>query len=88
MAQFSNPAQIGHNSVQIPHNGVLVKAGQVIEGAKFKAASFFRPTGMSLAMADAGVIPAPHMIRDMTNTALLRHKRDNLNIRPSVRVAF
>jgi hypothetical protein len=43
---------------------------------------------MSLAMADAGVIPAPHIIRDMVNTALLRHKRDNLNIRPSVRVAF
>lgn len=87
MAQFSNPAQIGHNSVQIPHDGKLV-AAQTVDGAKFKAASFFRPTGMSLAMADAGVIPAPHMIRDMTNTALLRHKRDNLNIRPSVRVAF
>ena len=60
----------------------------VVPGATFKASSFFRPTGLSAAMSDAGLIPAPHMIRDMTNTAILRHKRDNLNIRPSVRVAF
>jgi hypothetical protein len=63
----------------------------VVPGATFKAlkaSSFFRPTVMSQAMADAGLIPAPHVIRDMTNTATLRHKRDNLNIRPSVRVAF
>lgn len=75
-------------------NSTAVVAPQgavMVPGATFKAlkaSSFFRPTGMSLAMADAGVIPAPHMIRDMVNTALLRHKRDNLNIRRPVRVAF
>lgn len=70
---------------------MLNSTAVVVPGATFKrlkASSFFRPTVMSQAMADAGVIPAPHMVRDMSHTALLRHKRDNLNIRPSVRVAF
>lgn len=82
MAQFSAPAGIGHNSVQIPHNGKFVK------GAKFKARSFFRPTGMSVAMSAAGIIPDVHLVRDLVCTGLLRHKHDNRNIRPSARVAF
>ena len=63
----------------------------VVPGAAFKAlkaSSFFRPTVMSEAMAEVGLIPAPHVIRDVTNTAVLRHRRDNLNIRPSIQVAF
>ncbi len=81
MPKFSAPG-IGHNSVQIPHDGKFVK------GAKFKARSFFRPTGMSVAMADAGIIPDVHLVRELTYAATLRHKHDNRNIRPSARVAF
>lgn len=81
MSKFSSPAQIGHNSVQIPHNGKFVK------GASFKARSFFRPTGMSVAMTDAGLIPNGHMVRELSCTAVLRHKNDNRNIRRSARVA-
>lgn len=69
-----------------------------IAGAKFKAASFFRPTAMSAAMAAAGIIPAAHLIRDFKNTGILRHKNDARQhadpvirahgLRPSVQVAF
>lgn len=64
------------------------KPNNVVKGAKFKAASFFRPTGMSLAMRDAGMIPAAHLIRDFKNTGILRHKNDVHGLRPSVQVAF
>lgn len=87
MPKFSAPG-IGHNSVQIPHDGVLANNGKFVKGAKFKARSFFRPTGMSVAMADAGIIPDVHLVRDLACTATLRHKHDNRNIRPSARVAF
>ena len=60
----------------------------MLNGAKFTAKSFFRPTVMSQAMADAGLIPAPHIIKDRANTAILRNKHDNLNIRPSAHVTF
>ncbi len=60
----------------------------MIKGAQFKARSFFRPTVMSAAMAEGGVIPGTHVIREMANSALLRHKNDNRDERPSVRVAF
>lgn len=60
-----------------------------VAGAEFKAKSFFfRPTVMSLPMADAGIIPAPHIIREHANSAVLRHKHDNRNIRPSIHVNF
>lgn len=53
-----------------------------------KAAIFYRPTAMSIVMADAGIIPGTHMIRDFRNTALLRHHADKADIRPSVQTAF
>lgn len=65
-----------------------MKKNSTINGATFKASSFFRPTVMSLAMADAGLIPAPHLVREMSKTALLRNKHDNSGTRPSVQVAF
>lgn len=34
-------------------------------GAKFTRSSFFRPTQMSVAMAHAGIIPAPHIIKEV-----------------------
>lgn len=60
----------------------------LVAGAKFKASSFFRPTGMGDAMAKAGIIPAAHIVRDFSKTALLRHHHDRMDARPSVRVAF
>ena len=59
-----------------------------VDGAKFKPATFARPTLMSVAMADAGLIPAPHIIMEQSKTGLVRHRNDNRNIRPSIRVAF
>jgi len=88
MTQFSAPAGIGHNSVQIPHDGRLVDSGKFVKGAKFKARSFFRPTGMIVAMAAAGIIPDIHLVRNLACTATLRHKHDTRNGRPSARVAF
>lgn len=80
MPKFSQPAGVDHDSTY-PH-------GKTVKGAKFKARSFFRPTGMSVPLAAAGVIPDVHLVRDLSCTGLLRHKRDNRNIRPSTRVAF
>lgn len=82
--------KIGHNSVQIPHDG------KIVGGAKFKAGgfekpkpkSFFRGTTMSIAMAEAGIIPAAHIIAETANTARVRHRNDNKNQRPSAHVAF
>ena len=74
---------IGHNSIQIPHDGKLT-----VNGARFKASSFFRPTVMSVAMAEAGLIPDVHLVRDLSATARLRHRHDNRNQRPSAHVAF
>lgn len=82
---------IGHNSVQVPHDGKLqavTPAGKIIPGAKFKAHSFFRPAAMSVALNNAGIIPGTHVVRDFPCTALLRHRSDKLNLRPSVNVAF
>lgn len=63
--------------------------GKEVQGAKFKKATrFFRPTEMSIAMAEAGIIPAPHIIQDRASYALLRHQHDNRNLRPSVPVYF
>lgn len=53
-----------------------------------KAAVFYRPTAMSIAMAAAGIIPGTHLIRDFRNTALVRHHHDRANIQPSTQVAF
>ena len=54
-----------------------------------KAASFYRPTAMSIAMAAVGIIPDERgIVRDFYNTALLRHHADKAGIRPSVQVAF
>lgn len=62
----------------------------MINGAQFrpKKVSFFRPTAMSVAMAACGIIPAPHLVRELADMALVRQKHDNLNLRPSVRIAF
>lgn len=73
--------KIGHNSVQIPHDG------RRVEGAKFTK-NFFRPTTMSVAMAEAGIIPAPHIIQDQKNTAVVRNRNDNFNQRPSIRLVL
>ena len=59
-----------------------------VDGVKFRPATFSRPTLMSVAMADAGIIPDAHIIMEQAKTGLLRHRNDNRNIRPSVRVAF
>ncbi len=80
MAQFSSPVQIGHNSIQTPHDGKLVK------GAEFKPASFACPTGMSVAMAKAGSIPGEHMIMVPGAIATLRHKKDFNNVNPSITI--
>lgn len=61
--------------------------GEVV-GARFRARSFFRPTLMSVALAEAGVIPGTHMVKQLANTAILKHKADRLGVRPSVHVAF
>jgi hypothetical protein len=63
-------------------------ANKTVRGATFKASSFFRPTAMSAAMSNSGLIPAPHLIKDLRNTGLLRHKSDTNNLRASVHVAF
>lgn len=73
---------VGHNSVQIPHDGVYVV------GAKVKASSFDRPTTMSVAMAEAGIIPDVHLVRDLAATARVRHRNDTRNVRRSAFVAF
>jgi hypothetical protein len=64
------------------------KGKGTVPGAKFKAVKFFRPTQMSIAMAEAGIIPAPHIIQDRANAALLRQQHDNRNLRPSVPVYY
>jgi len=61
---------------------------QQVDGAKFKGSSFFRPTTMSVALAEAGAIPDVHLVRDLCATARVRHRNDNLNIRRSAFVAF
>lgn len=64
------------------------KETQLVAGAKFKASTFFRPTGMSVAMSKSSIIPGVHLVRDFSKTCLLRHKDDRFNARPSVNVAF
>ncbi len=63
---------------------------EVVQGAAFKAkkVSYFRGTTMSIAMADAGIIPAPHLIREMADQALVRERHDTFNLRPSIRISF
>lgn len=67
-----------------------LKPGAIVKGAEFKAkkTSYFRGTTMSIAMAKAGIIPAPHMIREMADTALLRSHNDTHNLRPSIQMHF
>jgi hypothetical protein len=60
---------------------------QVIKGARF-AKSFFRPTAMSVALADAGIIPAPHLIQDQKIRLTVRNRNDNFNIRPSISLSL
>jgi hypothetical protein len=43
---------------------------------------------MSVALSKAGVIPGTHMVKQLANTAILKHKADRLGVRPSVHVAF
>jgi hypothetical protein len=59
-----------------------------IPGARFAGKNLFRPTAMSLAMACAGIIPAPHIINERANMGLLRHKADTNNVRPSAIVGL
>lgn len=59
-----------------------------LNGAKFTPRSFRRATIMSIAMAEAGIIPAPHIIMDKVCTATVRNRNDNRNQRKSVTVAF
>lgn len=80
MLKFGMPS-IGHNSVQIPHDGKLV------QGATFKK-KVFRPTAMSLALAKVGLIPGAHIIDELARTAVVRNRNDNYNERPSVRIAL
>ena len=63
---------------------------EVVQGANFKAkkTTYFRGTSMSVAMAAAGIIPAPHLIRENAVEAVVRNKHDNLNQRPSARIAL
>lgn len=80
-------SMIGHNSVQVPHDG----KAQFHKGANFKKvrfSTFFRPTGVSVALRDAGIIPDVHLVQDARNTGVLRHKRDKDNAERSVRVSF
>jgi hypothetical protein len=74
-----------HRFVRAPKSAVI--PGEV-KGARFRAQSFFRPTQMSLALASCGVIPGTHMVKQLANTAILKHKNDRLGLRPSVQVAF
>ena len=61
-----------------------------ISGASFKKASFSRPTAMSLALEKAGLIPAQALclVREMAAVAVVKHRNDNKNIRPSLRVVL
>lgn len=61
---------------------------QNVKGTKFTPRSFRRATVMSIAMANAGIIPAPHIIMDKVCTATVRNRNDNRNLRKSVTVAF
>ena len=67
-------------------------AKNIIPGAKFKAApnhhAFFRPTGMSLAMARAAIIPDSHLVKELAALAVVRQRHDRSNERPSVQLAF
>lgn len=68
---------------------MIIKHGKkIIAGAKVKASSFFRPTVMSVAMAKAGIIPAPHLVLDLNETGRLRDFHDRKNQRLSAFVAF
>lgn len=58
-----NKPGIGHNSVQIPHDGKLVAGA-----THGKKRHMFRPTEMSLAMAAAGIIPGSHLVSEMAVT--------------------
>jgi hypothetical protein len=64
---------------------------QLVKGAEFSAkkkVAFFRPTTMSIAMAAAGIIPAPHLVREFADMALIRSQNDTKNLRPSISLAF
>ena len=50
--------------------------------------TLFVPTTMSVAMAAAGVIPGTHLTKMMANTAVVRHRNDNRNQRPSVTISL
>ena len=74
---------IGHNSVQIPHDGRF-QGQKTHKGASFKKArftTFFRGTTMSQAMAAAGLIPDVHLVQEASNTGILRR---SIPVRPQV----
>ena len=68
----------------------MMKKHKNMPGARFarRGKTFFRPTAMSVAMADAGIIPAPHIVQDTANECLLRQRNDTYNIRLSRRIQF
>jgi hypothetical protein len=60
-----------------------------IPGARFAARkNVFRPTTMSLAMAAAGIIPAPHIVNERALTGVVQSKNDPHGLGRSVSVAF
>ena len=60
----------------------------LLPGTTVRGSSLFRPTVMSIAMADAGVTPEIHLVCDLSATAIVRHRNDNLNQRNSDTLAF
>lgn len=59
-----------------------------VGSAQFTGRSFHRATVMSVAMANAGIIPAPHIVVDKVCTATIRNRNDNFNQRPSIRLSL
>ena len=85
---MSKFGKIGHNSIMIPHDGKLGSPDRLVAGAKFTKRSFFRPTGMSVALSEVGAIPDVHLMKENRCGAWLRHRNDEFNQRPSVYVAL
>jgi hypothetical protein len=62
---------------------------QAVQGARFsRGTSFFRPTAMSVALADAGIIPGTHIVKDKAIECVVRQRNDTNNERASRKVLF
>lgn len=59
-----------------------VKMAKPVAG-KLKPRTFFRPTTMSVALADAGVIPDVHLVSQLCAFGYFKQKNDTENVRRS-----